>query len=480
MAKLKNIIKQLSDSDYETIYKSLVENGAEKSAYLLRAVREKQTSDSKVMEELEVNSNAYYTLRSRLNQKIEEYLLQQMESPRTDLLKKVANINEVVFTKKRAIAIATLTKLEKELLDYDLSNELTIVYKHLKKLHIHTGEHYSYSQLYNRHIAYMLAVDKAEDMLAEYFRKFGFYSLSGEESDKMEVSLLHQELNNIAGMYQSHRLYVYQACMNIFHRLFVFDDSVNMESEAVEDMLEKCQRIFNNYNLDTTYYHLRLVFEYLRHEYYVHHRVYRKAEKYHEDVNDELSSLLVNYNLFTYPALFLFSKIDRALRLNLEAQLYDENDDIFAEYENHEYDVPRYLMYMTYRALSAHYKDKHDEAARWINTALNNVSLKKYPYASLELKTLLAFEYCLLKEQELFSQVISSVQRQLRLLGREQCDHIAYFSKIMRVTMSGSRRDKEDKIGGWIPKIKYDKQHIIFTPTRFIRFDTKIVEKLCS
>ncbi|MDZ7604780.1 MAG: hypothetical protein U5K79_04150 [Cyclobacteriaceae bacterium] len=41
---------------------------------------------------MDVNTNAYYTLRSRLNQKVEEYLLQQMENPRTDILKKVADI----------------------------------------------------------------------------------------------------------------------------------------------------------------------------------------------------------------------------------------------------------------------------------------------------------------------------------------------------------------------------------------------------
>jgi tetratricopeptide (TPR) repeat protein len=39
-------------------------------------------------------------------------LVQQMESPRTDLLRKVANINEVFFTKKKTIAIAMLRKLE--------------------------------------------------------------------------------------------------------------------------------------------------------------------------------------------------------------------------------------------------------------------------------------------------------------------------------------------------------------------------------
>ena len=108
MAKLKQIILQLAHSDYQAIYSSLSENNAEKSALLLKAMRDRQVSDIKIMKELGVSTNAYYTLRSRLNQKIEEHLLQQMESPRADLIKKVANINEIIFTKKRTISIATL------------------------------------------------------------------------------------------------------------------------------------------------------------------------------------------------------------------------------------------------------------------------------------------------------------------------------------------------------------------------------------
>jgi len=193
MAKLKNIIKQLSAADYQSIHDALMQSNAEKSAHLLKFIRERQMSDAKVMEELDVNTNAYYTLRSRLNQKIEEYLLAQMESPRTDLLKKVANITDVVFTKKRAIASATLKKLEKELLDYDLANELTIVYKTLKKLHLNTPDNFMYSQQYNRHVAYMLAMDKAEDLVAEYFKKYGQYHMSGNEVEKFGLEVLYKE-----------------------------------------------------------------------------------------------------------------------------------------------------------------------------------------------------------------------------------------------------------------------------------------------
>ncbi len=35
MAKLKNIIKQLSEQDFEAIYNSLLESSADKSAFLL-------------------------------------------------------------------------------------------------------------------------------------------------------------------------------------------------------------------------------------------------------------------------------------------------------------------------------------------------------------------------------------------------------------------------------------------------------------
>src|SRR6478736_7697080 len=218
MAKLKNIIKQLSEKDFKTIYDSLIESNAEKSAYLLKSLRDRQLSDNKIMTELDVNANAYYTLRSRLNLKIEEYLMGQLESPRTDVLRKVANITEVLFTKKKAISVATLKKLEKELIDYDLANELTVIYKSLKKLNINSPDYFQYSQLYNRHVAYMLALDKAEDLLADYFKKYGNFLLSNNETDKLGLTILKQEMENVAKLYQSHRLYVYQSALNVFHR----------------------------------------------------------------------------------------------------------------------------------------------------------------------------------------------------------------------------------------------------------------------
>ena len=98
MAKLKNIIKQLSEEDYQTIYEQLMESNAEKSGHLLKFLREHQISDAKIMDELDVNTNAYYTLRSRLNQKISHDAVNLTKALQSDV-KVQGNWGEMVLEK---------------------------------------------------------------------------------------------------------------------------------------------------------------------------------------------------------------------------------------------------------------------------------------------------------------------------------------------------------------------------------------------
>jgi hypothetical protein len=477
MSKLKNIIKQLSPKDFSSIYDSLMESNAEKSAYLLKFMREKQLSDTRIMEELGVNTNAYYTLRSRLNQKIEEHLLQQMESPRTTLLKKVATINEIIFTKKKAIATATLKKLEKELLDYDLSNELTIVYKTLKKLQNNTPDQFVYSQLYNRHVAYMLALDKAEDLIAEYFKKYGNWFITNDETEKLGLSLLKKEVENISALYQSHRLYVSLSCITIFHKLFVEQNLENEDEEPIENTLQKVETIFEQYHLDSIYYHLKLVFEYLKLEYYSRTNNYRKSEKHYDEVYEQATTLLTNYNLYTFTPQFLLSQLEREGRLEKENGLYEENKALFEDFEIDKNNIPQYIIYIVYRAISCYYADKYDEAARYINNMLNDLSLKKMPFTQLEIKLFLALQYCLMKDYDLFNQLINSIQRQVRLLGKENCAHILVFTKILKTSLNDIQKSKHTKIQGYINKLKkVSPPH--FSPLKYIKLDDDFINRL--
>ncbi len=479
MSKLKNIIKQLSTDDYEHIFNSLMDSEATKSAYLLKHLREKRLTDKNIMLELDVNVNAFYTLRSRLNQKIEEFLLKQMQSPRTDLLKKVANVNEIVFTKKRAIAVATLKKLEKELLDYDLSNELTQVYKSLKKLHINTAEYFHYSQLYNKHVAFNLAVDKAEEMLADYFHKYGTYVLTNEESVKFELEAILTEMGNVSKLYKSHRLYVYKSCITIFHSLMVENNEDSSDEEPIEDIITKVEKIFDTYYLDSTYYHIKIVFEYLKLLYYDHYKVYKKSEIHFNEIKSKAGVLLTNYNLFTFPSHFYIIKMERYLRMNREDRMFHDSKREIEEVEPNFDDISNTLVYYQFVALSCYYAGRHAQGVEYLNEVLQKLNLKKYPKAYLETRLLAVFLGRFSESKKSLDQSISSIQRLIRLAGKDECTHSVVFIKILKASMNDKLEfpAKLKKIKTNIEKLqKVDIPQ--YSPIKYIKFDQHFVSNL--
>jgi hypothetical protein len=92
---------------------------------------------------------------------------------------------------------------------------------------------------------------------------------------------------------------------------------------------------------------------------------------------------------------------------------------------------------------------------------------------------MLAFQYCLLKDFELFNQLSNSVQRQIRMLGKHECKNVLLFLKILKVATSESKRDKPKKIQALISKFKSVTVDY-FAPTTLIKMDGKFVEELVA
>jgi hypothetical protein len=207
--------------------------------------------------------------------------------------------------------------------------------------------------------------------------------------------------------------------------------------------------------------------------------VFRQSEKYFEEVNDAAANLLVNYPTLTFSVQFFISKLERNLRLGTEKELYVENERIFADIEPDILDIPKHLIYVTYKALSCYYVDKYEEAAKLLNGLINEVSLKKYPFAQMEIKALLALQYCLLRDFELFNQHSNSIQRQIRMFGKDECENVLLFLKILKIATSEAKKEKPKKITSLIPKFKEAKVSY-FAPTTFINMDEEFVRKLTA
>ncbi len=478
MTKIKQLIQQLSPSDYEAIYYSLLESNAEKSAYLLQSMRSRQADDDQVREELEMNQNAYYTLRSRLYQKIEEFLLARMESPRADLLKKVATIYETVFTKRKTVTVATLKRLERELIEHDLSNELIVIYKIFKKLFYGTDQYFNYSRAYNEHVAYMLAVDKAEDLLVSYFRAFGKYFLSNLDDDLQQLTYIRNEMESISQMYQSHRLFVYQNCLEIFHRIIIEKDQDSDEKYTpVEELIEKLQSTFKTYNNDPVYFHLGILIDYFKLLYFQNYRVYKKFEKHYDEINEKLEQFLNSYCLYTFPSIFLLIKIEKHARQGTQNILHNESLNLLPLYEPDKDDLAGFTVYTVYRAASAFYAQRYKEASDFLEDLLEETTLKDFPFVHLEIRTALVLMLACQQKSKEFHHLLGSVQRQVRQMDKHNCKDVFLFLKVLRAVFV-EHEDIESRLHLLYDRYRDAKNQRFFSPLRYFVMDDNIVDYL--
>jgi DNA mismatch repair ATPase MutL len=82
-----------------------------------------------------------------------------------------------------------------------------------------------------------------------------------------------------------------------------------------------------------------------------------------------------------------------------------------------------------------------------------------------------------MSDMDLFKQLINSIQRQMRLMDKDQCEHIMLYTKILKTSISEQKRNKKDKI--WLLVSKLDRLQVKgFCPTRLIRIDDEFMDML--
>jgi len=260
METLNKTIKKLSESEYQELLSAVAGRKNNKPYLVLEAARNHTYDESKMMELLGVNPSTYYTLKSRLNERIAQYLSQNVKNPISALKDKVALVPAMVFGNDREVAIRALKNLEKQLIEYDLSNELIVVYKALARLSMYNGDFDFYEKEYNRHVAYSLAVVKAEDLFYDFVKIAGNYMLTREERDKEIVQGCLRELTNISELYQGHRLFVMFNIVRVYYLcIFTKPDNLRSLEMEIDSILQQIKKHFDKYELDTFYQSIKFL-----------------------------------------------------------------------------------------------------------------------------------------------------------------------------------------------------------------------------
>jgi hypothetical protein len=432
MLKLKKIIGQLKEEEASSIENELTNNKAQNFLFLFNAYKNDTFSDKEIMEKLGTNTNAFYVLKSRLHEKIQQHLTGNKEIDKQEILRQLSNINQLCFDTPRETAVAILLKLEKDLKAYDLPADLTVVYSTLKKLHLNSPKYYHYSQLYNKHIAYAMVLEKAEDLLGNFARTLSHYYFSRSQDQKEILLMIKKEIDNIFALNNAHRIEFIKNLITI--QTFLFCNIEYDEERPMEDLLENCEKIIAKFPNDNYYLYYSKVIEFLWFEYYKKIDQMKKAVPYFDHLNDDTRKWLL-YSNCCQAYRFLISKIEIYSRTGLTKKLDEENME--SEFMYDKDDLHTDIIFKLYIAVSKFYAGKEKESIATLNEVLNQLNTKDSIHMEMELKCTLAYFYYSQKEFEMAGNLLRSMYRKINALAEEDLyENVLDFSKMLNQLMN--------------------------------------------
>lgn len=441
--KIEKIVSQLTEKDYSSLCEQFTQSKADKYLLLLNHYRKNNSSDKDIQAQLDVKTAAFYTLKSRLYDKIQEFLYKSTQDTRIELLQNVANIEHLLHKAPKETAIGLIQKMEAELIKNDMPNELITVYKALKKLNVYSQRYYDYQQLYNKFVAYNLAQDKAEEILSSFCKTLTFLEVTRDRKYFDILLLYKKEMQNLCRIHQSHRLTVHKNILNIHFALFCPMPEEIANDDTIEDQLKETYSIIEANPEDRTYIHLINVIHFLSFEYYNQLKLYKNAAVYYEKINDENGSILL-YNHSCFSLHFLVLRIQWHY-MNKTMDLLNEKEELI--YEPGPDNVSEYIIYKQYKAFLFFYKGKIAEATQTLNKLINDVSFKDILHAEIEVKLFQVFLFLLAEKLDQAEITLRSISRKISDEDDEIRHHAALlYIKLFKTVLANKANNKESKI----------------------------------
>lgn len=439
---LHKVILQLQPDIYGKLKEDFLANRGEKMLQLMELYRSSISGVEITHKQLAINPTSFYTLKSRLQDKVQRALFESAADVYADLLKNLAAIPFLVNNTPRESAILLLEFLAEELRKADQPAELAQVYAAMKKMHSWSQDYYHYEQLYNKTIAYSLAVEKAQEALTHFSRECSVYCMTHQPGNDV-LRLYLKELNNISRVYESPRINMYRYIADVTYALFVDGDREIPSSDlTVEETLAKFKVILDEHAEDRNYRFIRDIWCFLSFEYYVSLGLHKNATVYFDEIiaNDCRLLLRSHRSLTSH---FLISAFDRIVA---DAGLTDRVLNWIPEPDvNNVYSRANNVMF---RAGVAFEHGRFTEAAGLLNDFLNEVSLKNFFVTEYNAKLFLVLILLCAEKTEQAEIQFRSISRKIASMENKEALHngVNEWMNLVKVIMSGKSADRKAKI----------------------------------
>jgi len=216
-------------------------------------------------------------------------------------------------------------------------------------------------------------------------------------------------------MYDSHRLFVIYNLVNIYYQCSVMEKREGLKSKEIEieKILNEVSGIFQKYDQDTLYQNINFITDFLNFEYYQKTGNQVRADFYYEKIKTIIPEIVNKHFIHFFIIQFLNSKVDKYLNDHNATTLSELDGMLMGNLDIDIHETYHFIMFRKFIAISKFCNKDFQGAAKTINELRNALSLKKYLFTDIECKLFQALQYCILGEDGLCQQIISSVKRQI-------------------------------------------------------------------
>ncbi len=457
---LYKIVNQLTEEEYAELHQSLSANQALKTIRFLECIKEDPISPDKLfLDREDINAAAFYVLKSRLADRMEDFLLRRLGGENLALTHRVFTVSDLVFDSTREIAEAALGKLEKELIHKDFPYGLMLVYKEMQNITNFGEEHAYYKRRYQQQVAYAVAMDKAEDLVREFFKLYDEYDLKRREKDLSQMVRIMEKLSNLTDLYDSHRLYFHKGVVHLFALLFIdIPESIRCDLEPAESIMDNLIRIQDEFKDDPTYRRLDLIVNFLRQSLDEKKGRIDSSRLRFGILDNAIESLLTGFHFNVNASLFLYAKLRHHIRQQTIPQLRKEVDSYISKIEVDTYRLSYYVNFHLFIAYTYVLDGDYHAASKVLFHLQNEENLKKHRRAMLEVRLLQILCYVKMEDFDLANASILAMQRKLRQNTFEPWENAKTFLRIMNVALGGRPKTMDKNLRASIDKWKEENQ----------------------
>lgn len=434
MLKIRKIVTELSEANYKGLCEKFKKNSGNKFLRLLELYRRSDYTDEDIRRHLKMEAPAFYTLRSRLMDRIQDHLLASPSYQDVDQFAFYCFSNEALFNSGKEYGTAMLEKL---LINYEKSGCMIgalSVLSVLKQLNANNQRSLLFARKYSECYEKLMLQERTNELSTRFSQTLTKYLLSADDKFLRDLDICYRELDQLVQRLNFASAEILRELIRLQMILFVPQYRAVL-SQEFEIIIKRCRALFSEMPEVHPYRNYEMVLPFFQFEFYSQNENIDFQFSLINEVGENLERFL-KLNYITCP-LFFIGSVNAFLRYHgLEPLRLDSHEEIVSMLDESDMATGYYANY--YQGTTYYFERNYKEASRILNTAVSELSTIEFPMCDIEVR--LALVLCSVKQKDykLAIELLEKLRRKQQSLVSDNFGFLPHLINLIQINIKDS------------------------------------------